>query len=94
MFTKKPQQKTELDEVIDDLYTEMKSFTADSKEYTAMVDNLVKLNAVKENSSKKSVSPDVIVTVGANLAGIALILSYERASVVASKALSFVMKLR
>jgi hypothetical protein len=43
---------------------------------------------------RRHVSKDTLAIVGANIAGIALILSYERMNVVASKALSFITKLR
>lgn len=39
-----------------------------------------------------SVSPDTVLTVAGSLAGILLIISYEKADILASKALGFVLK--
>ena len=48
----------------------------------------------KELDDPKRVSLDTWAIIGSNLAGIVLILGYEKANVVTSKALGFVMKLR
>lgn len=78
---------------IDQVTTEMASVTADSPEFAKMVDQLVTLQ--KALPAKESrLKLDTLVTVGANLAGIILILGFEKANVVTSKALSFVMKAR
>jgi len=42
----------------------------------------------------KRISPDTLATIGANLLGIMIIIGHERAHVVTSKALGFIMKLR
>lgn len=54
------------------------------------------LIAIKRRESDKPhiLSKDTMAIVAGNLAGIALILSYEKMNVIASKALSFVMKTR
>lgn len=91
---KKDQTKTALEATIDTLHLDMNSLTASSPEYAACVDQLAKLYAIKDPKSKTGVSPDVAVTTAANLVGIGMIIHYERASVIASKALGFVMKLR
>ena len=48
----------------------------------------------REASRKDRFSPDTLLMVGGNLAGILLILNFEKLNVVTSKALSFVIKLR
>lgn len=48
----------------------------------------------KEANKPDHVSKDTIALVGANLAGIVLILGYERMNIIASKALGLVMRLR
>ena len=46
----------------------------------------------KANANKKRVSLDTALVVGGNLAGILLILNFEKLSVLTSKAIPFVLK--
>jgi len=69
----------------------MQYVEVDSEEYGTMVSRLDKLYAMK-NTNKNRVSKDAIWTIGANILGIILILGHERANVVTSKALSFIVK--
>lgn len=95
MFIKKTEiAKTGLDKAIDDALSEMSGVNCDSEEYATMLKNLERLYALREKDLKTRVSPETIALIAANLAGIAMILTHERAHVVTSKALSFVMKLR
>ena len=95
MFNLKVKPKSDpMDATINELLNDLKAFTPDSAEYEKAVDQLARLHKLKETDSKKRVSPDVLVTAGTNLAGILLILQYERIHVVTSKALGFVAKLR
>jgi hypothetical protein len=48
----------------------------------------------EELEDRRKVSKETLAVIGANIAGIVMILGYERANVIASKALSFVSKLR
>lgn len=94
MFNRRPDITPEMKAVIDELMREMQQREADSDEYDAMLKRLERLYKLKDQDRPKQVSPDVALTVGANLVGIVLVLQYERIHVVTSKALSFVMKLR
>lgn len=95
MFTQKSKNEdSKLEKAIAELHHEMNSVTGDSEEYAKMVDQLTKLYSIREQSAPKKVSPDTLLLVGGNLAGIAMIVGHERAGIVTSKALSFVMKLR
>lgn len=94
MFTSKPTDKTELEKTIDTLHAQMAQFPPHSDEYTKITDNLSKLYKLREHDARKRVSPDTIALVAGNLAGIAMILGHERAHVVTSKALGFVLKLK
>jgi hypothetical protein len=49
---------------------------------------------LKELNTPKRVSKDTLVLVAGNLLGIVVILGYEKAHVVTSRAMNFVMKLR
>ena len=95
MFTRKPQiEKTGLDELIDTVTFEMRSMDADSEEFYTAQKRLEKLYELKDKDRPKRVSPDTLLIVGANLLGIIIITQHERANVVTSKALGFVMKAR
>lgn len=87
-------QPTKLDETIDEALAQLKGIEVGSAEYTTKMDQITKLYALKEKNSPKRVSPDALALIAGNLAGIVLILNYERAHVVTSKALGFVLKSR
>lgn len=94
LFKKTDETPSELDETITELLSDMKACSGDSEEYAVMMKHLSALYKLKEINLPKRVSPETWATIGANLAGILLILHYERFNVVTSKALSFVSKLR
>lgn len=83
---------TTLDDVIDDVYSNLIGFTPDQEEYQLILDRLSKLHELKNAQRSKRVSPDTMAVVIGNLLGIGLIVGHERAHVVTSKALGFVMK--
>lgn len=91
---KKNKTLTQLEETMNVLHLNMRDLDPFTPEYAACADQLVKLSAIKDPQSTNRVSPDVAVTAAANLFGIGMIIHHERANVIASKALSFVMKLR
>lgn len=96
MFKKKPVEKTVLDKTIDDLLDQMSRQSGYSDEYTQMAKNVVVLSSAKNEieCSKKTVNPDTLLLVGGNLLGILMIVGHERAGIVTSKALNFIMKLK
>jgi len=96
MFKKDPPRELQdLDRLIESVYSDLAGFTSDSEEFDKMSDQLKKLLELRTKIAPQTrVSPDVLATVGANLLGIIVILGYEHAHVVTSKALQFVMKLR
>lgn len=83
-----------IDEVITDLQTELKSLNGDSPEYAKMVDQLDKLYKIRGYDKPDTVSRDAALAVAGNLAGILLILGYEKVNVVASKAFGLIIKSR
>ena len=94
MNTPKPSdQVPTLDDVINSVLTQLKEDLSPAEEgYTIATDNLVKLYAIKNSKFENRMSKDAILAVVGNLAGIVMILGYERVHVVTSKALGFVMK--
>jgi hypothetical protein len=83
-------------EVIEDILSEIRGMTSGTEEYSNAVDQLSKMIKLQEEIQTPSdkISLDVLITAGANLLGILLILNHERMHVVTSKALGFVTKLR
>lgn len=61
-------------------------------EYGVVADQVKKLYPLKEIDSKSKVSKDILITAGAGLGQVLLIIGYEHAHAISSKALSFVMK--
>lgn len=94
MFIRKKTEKSKLDEALDEVFAELKATTADTPEYAKAVKQLTKLYKLKEIDSKKRVSPDTLALIAANLGGIAIIVGYERANIMTSKALGFIRQLR
>lgn len=95
MFTKKSQNNAGLEKAIDELQSELSQTTMrDSEKYTALVEQLKALYALKDLDRPKRVSPDTWAIIAANLAGIVLVIGHERVNVISTKALSFVPKLR
>lgn len=93
MFQPKPtHNETELDQAITDALSQLGSVPAYSDEYHKIMTQIEKLYAMKTSNRLQRVSPDTLAIVLGNLVGIAIIVGHERANVVTSKALSFVMK--
>lgn len=93
MFNRETREKTALDKAIDDLLGEMDNVTGDSTEYEKMVDQLVKLHALKTHDGRTGISSDTWANIFANLGGILIIVGHERAHLVTSKALGFIKRL-
>lgn len=64
-----------------------------SPEYVKVVDQIVKLNQMK-NENSNQISSDTLATIGANLVGILLIIRHEHVNVITSRALNMVTKTR
>lgn len=92
MTNRSSDQPASLQELIELVQTQMLTEGADSEKFNEMNEQLEKLYAMKKSNRSSRISPDTLLTVAGNLAGIALILQHERLHVVTSKALSFVMK--
>lgn len=93
MFTAKPQtEPSELDQAITEVHRVLDSYPPYSQEFAKTLDQLTKLYALKTPETPSRVSPDTLAIVLGNLLGIVVIVGHERANVVTSKALGFVMK--
>lgn len=94
MFNAKKREDLGLQKEIDALLEAMSSTDRGSVDYHKMVDQLVKLYSLKEDTSKGRVSADTLAIVGGNLAGILTIVLAEKSSVITSVAKGFILKSR
>lgn len=85
-------KRTNLEKEIDNVLEVMSVMKTDSKEYAETVKCLETLYKAKSGEKQSGISPDTIAIVAGNLLGIVLILSYEKANVITSKALGFIIK--
>lgn len=88
----KVDKRSNLEKEIDNVLKRMSELDPDSKEYSAMASNLELLFSAKSKEKDRKISPDTLAVIAGNLLGIGLILTYEKANVITSKALGFVIK--
>ena len=85
--------KSNYQEAIDDLLTEMKITKKTSEEYQQLNSQLKMLTETQTNKKSGAVKlSEAGIVVGGNLAGILAIIHYEKLNVMTSKALSLVMR--
>lgn len=89
MFKRNPIEE-KLDNEILNLLELMDKETRYSDEYKSMTDQLTKLYELRKGNR---ISKETWATIGANLAGIVVLMNHERTHVIASKAFSFVKKI-
>lgn len=92
MTTNSFEEKRTLDQEIDRLLTHMNSLNLNSEEYNQDMDNLKILYELKGIKSHKDISYDTLLTVGANILGILIVLNFERTGIVTSKAFSWLFR--
>lgn len=91
-ITKHDKIRTDIEREMDSLISELQGCEVISKEYSLILDRVERLNKIRLSDEGNSISPDTLVVVGGNLAGILLILGYERLNIITTKALGFVIK--
>jgi hypothetical protein len=95
MFIKKtPADPSGLEKAIETVLFEMQGYSANDDEYAKMTDQLKKLYKLKAIDTPERVSYDTMAIIVGNLVGIVLIVGHERTHVIASRALTFLLKLR
>lgn len=76
------------------LLTSLRAKTPGSDEYTDILDQLTKLSKLTAESKPKPISRDTLASIAANLTGILLVINHEQASIITTKAMSMLPKLR
>ena len=90
MFTKKS-TPTPLDEEITRLTRYLAESSPADENYATAVDQLTKLQKIQNESSDR-ISKDTLALIAANLTGIVMIIKHEQVNVIATKAMSLVLK--
>lgn len=93
-FTEKRDKRTNLEKEIDAVITYMSGMNPETQEYAAAAANLKELYSTKAQEKSNRISPDTLAVIAGNLLGIILILGYEKADIITSKALAFVLRSR
>lgn len=85
-----PKLNTYVDNEISRMILDLKAHEVDSDEYGTTLERLGKLHKMRQEEKPDRVRSDTLVTVAANLVGIAMIIRHEEFYAVTSKALSFI----
>ena len=86
---KLPVEKTALQKTLDSILSQMEGYDADSAEYAKMVEQYVKLTGTHPPVKEARFKLDTLITAGAGLAGIVIIIIFEKAgNVMSSKSFS------
>lgn len=93
MSKKVPKYQLLLEDELEQQCRILKSQLSGSDEWFATLARIEKLMELT-NKRSSSVSKETLVNVGANLLGILMIIKHEHVNVIASKALSFVPRLK
>lgn len=91
MFTRK-KKRNKLDELIDLVEDQLLVMDVMSKDYKAVLNHLDQLHKLKTQKRGWKVKPDTMVQVAGSLGGILLILGFEKANVLTSKAVGFILR--
>lgn len=91
---KKQNEPTEIELAINRILDRMQYVDPESDEYGVLVARLDKIHSMKiaEKNDRNKLSSDAILTAGASILGILLIIGHERINVITTKALGFVAK--
>lgn len=90
----KSETETKLDDRILSALTKLENLEPDTKEYGVVLDHLTKLNNLKTDKRYKTLSPDTMLVVAANIFGVLWIARYERDNVINGKAFGHIVKPR
>lgn len=67
---------------------------ADSQDYVKLLSSAERIYEMMDNKTPSPLSRETLLTVGANILGILLIIKHEDVNVITSKALGFVIRTR
>ena len=85
-------KRTNLEREIDNVLKTMFTMDPCSEDYQIMVDNLETLYKLKTVDQSSKISRDTIAIIAGNLLGIGLIMTYEKAHVITTKAFGLLIR--
>jgi hypothetical protein len=96
MFNSREQSNNQrlIEVELDRTLIQLKAERVTDEEYAKTLSLAERLHKMLDKEKPASVSKDTMLTVGANLVGIILILKHEHVNVISSKALGFIMRPR
>ena len=89
-----PKPKSDIDLALTTAFLELKTHPPTSSEYATVMDQIVKLNKMKNDNSSPCLSPDTLALAATNLLGLLMVIRHENVNVIATKAFSMVLKPR
>lgn len=93
IFKKKDVALAAIDSTINELAERLAKMNPEDEEYASVVESMGKLMKLRdEQASQNKIPPEVWMPVVANLVGICLVLFWEQAHVVTSKAFTLIKK--
>lgn len=88
-------EPSDLDKAISRIYEKLQTLECDSDEYAKLLTQVERLHKMKTSEKKDpAVKPEAWVAAGAQLASILVIVGFEQARLLTSKAVGFVNKSR
>lgn len=87
-----PESLKLMDEEIARLTAKLSTMQPLSEDYSKTVDLITKLTKARAEKNERAISMDTILTVGANILGMLLVLNYERLNVITSRAITMVWR--
>jgi len=81
-----------LDEEILRLTNQLRNTNPVNEDYVKISDNLKVLCEARSKYDRASISPEVLLGVATNILGLLIVLNFEKANVITSKAISFLWK--
>ena len=94
MSMKNPDEQITLDDNMNRLLTKLEETDPADPEYNTLVEHLTALSDIKAKSPRDRFTRDQMLAVGANLLGVVLILNFEHAHTLSSKAMTMLFKSR
>lgn len=89
-----PQSKSPIAKELDILFFKLKDHDPDTDEYKQTLDRIATLSKLDFETKRKPVSNDTLITVGANLLAVIMILRFEELNPLVTKAIQFLPRAR
>lgn len=90
---KKNAESSDLEKEITRVFSELAGSSADSPEYSRVLEKLVTLHELRPKKERNGVSADALLNAIVNVLGIGAVLHHEKLNVITSKAFSWIKPL-